>query len=203
MGAKPMPLLHASLDDPRVRGSIVGTLRSHLSIARVPRTQMITISYTSSSPDLSADIVNTLESEFIKNNFVAHYSNTQQVTNWLTGQIDDLRTVVQDSQDRMVDLQKKLGISALDPSHSLVVQEIGNLEKGAAEATEQRVLDEARYTILKSLPLDRIQDTSTLRGTEVIQSQLAGLRAQRSQVTCAIGTTWNRFTVPIIRRLSS
>jgi len=77
---------------------------------------MITISYVSRSPQLSADIVNALESEFIKNNFIAHYNSTQQVTNWLTGQIDDLRTIVQGSQDRMVDLQKKLGISGSTPA---------------------------------------------------------------------------------------
>ena len=119
---KPVTTVHGNLDDPNVRAAIIGNLRSHLTIARVPRTQMITISYVSPSPKLSADIVNTLESEFIKNNFVAHYSSTQQVTNWLTGQIDDLRAIVQDSQDKMVDLQKKLGISALDPSHCMIVQ---------------------------------------------------------------------------------
>ena len=121
---EPAPTVHGNLDDPRERSAIVGNLRGHLTIARVPRTQMITISYVSLSPQLSADIVNALESEFIKNNFVAHYSSTQEVTNWLTGQIDDLRAIVQDSQDKMVDLQKKLGISALDPSHSMIVQAV-------------------------------------------------------------------------------
>jgi succinoglycan biosynthesis transport protein ExoP len=106
IGGKAAPLEPVNLDDPHVRNAILGTLRGHLVIARVPRTQMISLSYTSASPQLSADIVNTLESEFIKNNFIAHYSNTQQVTNWLTSQIDDLRAVVQSSQDRMVDLQK-------------------------------------------------------------------------------------------------
>src|ERR1019366_3266055 len=117
LNGKPVTTVHGNLDDPRERAAIVGNLRSHLTIARVPRTQMITISYVSPNPQLSADIVNALESEFIKNNFVAHYSSTQQVTNWRTGQIDDLRAIVQDSQDKMVDLQKKLGISALDPGH--------------------------------------------------------------------------------------
>jgi succinoglycan biosynthesis transport protein ExoP len=170
----------ANLDDPYVRNAVLGNLRGHLTISRVPRTQMITISYVSKSPQLSADIVNALESEFIKNNFVAHYSSTQQVTNWLTGQIDDLRAIVQDSQDRLVDLQKKLGISALDPNHSMIVQEITNLEKGASDATEQRVLVEARYHILQSLPPDRIQDGPTAVSMDGTQGLLETLRAQRA-----------------------
>ncbi len=174
------------LDNPYVRNAILGNLRSHLTIARVPRTQMITISFVSQSPQLSADIVNTLESEFIKNNFIAHYSSTQQVTNWLTGQIDDLRKVVQESQDRMVDLQKRLGISALDPSHSMIVQEITDLEKGAADATEQRVLEEARYHILQSLPPDRIQDGPSPVSMDGTQGLLENLRSQRATLAAQL-----------------
>jgi capsular exopolysaccharide synthesis family protein len=189
--------VHGNLDDPRERSAIVGNLRGHLTIARVPRTQMITISYVSLSPQLSADIVNALESEFIKNNFVAHYSNTQQVTNWLTGQIDDLRAIVQQSQDKMVDLQKKLGISALDPSHSMIVQEISNLEKGASDATEQRVLEEARFRILQSLPPERIQDGPTpvsMTGSggmlESLRSQRAGAAAELSHLEPVYGPNY-------------
>jgi capsular exopolysaccharide synthesis family protein len=165
---------------------------------------MITIAYVSKDPQLSADIVNALESEFIKNNFIAHYSSTQQVTNWLTGQIDDLRTIVQDSQDRMVDLQKKLGISALDPSHSTIVQEITNLEKGASDATEQRVLVEARYHILQSLPPDRIQDGPTPVSMEGTQGLLESLRAQRATLSAQLAheQTYYGPNYPEIKKLN-
>jgi capsular exopolysaccharide synthesis family protein len=174
------------LDDPYVRHAVLSNLRQHLTIARVPRTQMITISYVSKSPQLSADIVNALETEFIKNNFTAHYSSTKQVTNWLSGQIDDLRNIVKDSQDQMVDLQKKLGISALDPSHSMIVQEITNLEKGASDATEQRVLNEARYHILQSIPPERIQDGTTPASMEGTAGLLETLRAQRATLSAQL-----------------
>jgi len=77
---------------------------------------MITISYVSRSPQLSADIVNALESEFIKNTSSPTTTAPNRSPTGSPGQIDDLRTIVQGSQDRMVDLQKKLGISALDPA---------------------------------------------------------------------------------------
>jgi capsular exopolysaccharide synthesis family protein len=203
-GGKPVPLLHGNLDDPFVRNAILANLHRHLTIARVPRTQMITISYVSRSPDLSAEIVNALESEFIKNNFVAHYNSTQQVTTWLTTQIDDLRTVVQDSQDRMVDLQKKLGISALDPNHSMIVQEITDLEKGAADATEQRVLEEARYHILQSLPPDRIQDGPSPVSMEGTQGLLESLRAQRATVNAQLAHDQSYYgpNYPEMRKLT-
>ncbi|HUB19468.1 MAG TPA: polysaccharide biosynthesis tyrosine autokinase [Acidobacteriaceae bacterium] len=179
---------HRSLDDPLVRDAVVGNLRGHLTAVRVPRTQMLTISYTSPSAKLSAQIVNALENEFIENNFSTHFNTTQQVSKWLTGQMDDLRTVVQNSQNKMVDLQRKLGVMALDPDHSLLVQEIGALQKNLSDATEERVIAEARYRILKSLPPDQVQESSVAPGVAggvggsmgAPQGLLASLRSQRA-----------------------
>ena len=133
-----------------MRAAVLSNLRGHLTVSRVPRTQMITISYSSRIAAAIGERGETLENEFIENNFSTHYNSTQQVSKWLTGQMDDLRAVVQNSQNKMVDLQRKLGVMALDPDHSLVVTEIGNLEKNASDAAEQRVLAEARYRILRS-----------------------------------------------------
>ena len=127
--------------------------------------------------------MNALENEFIENNFSTHYNSTQQVSKWLTGQMDDLRAVVQNSQNRMVDLQRKLGVMALDPDHSLMVQEIGNLEKNASDAAEQRVLAEARYRILQSVPPDQIQESSpNTPGGIGSDTMLSGLRTQKATV---------------------
>ncbi len=182
-GSGNSPLLHASLDDPAVQAAVVRILRGGLVVSRVPRTQMVTISYQSPSPQLSASIVNALENQFIENNFISHYSTTQQVSKWLTGQMDDLRSVVQNSQDKMVDLQRKLGVMALDPDHSLVVQQMANLEKGLSDATEQRVVTEARYRILSSLPPDQIMENSASPlGSDGPGGLLGNLRAQRAGV---------------------
>jgi capsular exopolysaccharide synthesis family protein len=177
-----VPLLHGDLNNPYVRNAIVDNLRGHLSVSRVPRTQMITISYTSSSPELSAEIVNALENQFIENNFSTHYSATQQVSKWLTAQMDDLRSIVQNSQNKMVDLQRKLGVLALDPNRSLMVEEVANLQKGVSDATEQRVLAEARYRILQSVPSDQIQDSPASAMGSDMPSLLSSLRTQRASV---------------------
>jgi capsular exopolysaccharide synthesis family protein len=153
----PAPV-HRSLDDPVVRNAVVGTLRTHLTAVRVPRTQMITISYTSASAKLSSEVVNALETEFIENNFSTHYNTTQEVSRWLTSRMDDLRSVVQD---------------------------IGSLQKNLADATEQRVVTEARYRILKSLPPDQIQEnggTAGLAGMAGTEGLLGNLRAQRAGI---------------------
>jgi polysaccharide biosynthesis transport protein len=186
-GGKTYQVLDGDLNNPWVQTEIVKILRKHLKVDRVPRTQMMSIEYESRSPDLSASIVNTLQARFIEQNYQLHYQTTQAVSHWLGDQIDDLRKIVQTSQDQMVDLQNKLGVYALDPSHSLVVSEIGNLEKGLSDATEQRVIAEARYKILQSIPPDQIEDSPTPLGAEGAQSLITTLRAQRAAAEAQLG----------------
>lgn len=184
MGPK-SSMLHGDLNNPYVSSAVVGILQRNLTVERVPGTQMISIAYQSRSPQLSADVVNALESDFVENNFISHYNTTKEVTKWLTAQMDDLRAAVQESQDKMVDLQKQLGIYAFDPQHSLMVGQLGNLEKGLSDTTQERVLAEARYRILQSLPADQIQDTGTSPLGEG-SSLLTNLRAQRDQAAAQL-----------------
>jgi polysaccharide biosynthesis transport protein len=116
----------------------------------------------------------------IEHNFKTHFAARQQLVHWLSGQMDDLRTRVQTSQDRMIALEHKLGLLALDPQHSLVISEISNLEKMAAESTEQRVVAEARFKILSTMPPDQIVDSSTPLGSDFPNNSLGTLRSQRS-----------------------
>ncbi|HTV15501.1 MAG TPA: polysaccharide biosynthesis tyrosine autokinase [Acidobacteriaceae bacterium] len=187
IGGQVIPLLHGDLQNPWVRMEVLKILHKHLTIDRVPRTQLITIEYESRSPELSTNIVNTMEDLFILSNFQSHYQTTQTVSDWLDRQMDDLRSVVQTSQDQMVDLQRKLGVYALDPQHSLVIGEITNLESGVATATEQRVIAEARYRILQSIPPDQIQDSQTPLGNEGAQSLITTLRGERAAAAAQLG----------------
>ena len=180
-----IPLWNGDLNSPWVRNAVAGRLKAGLTAARVPRTELISISFRSPSPSLSANIVDGVESTFIEENFKSKFNTTQQVSKWLTSQIEDLRGMVQASQDRMVDLQKKLGIYAFDPQHTLAIGEVAGLDKGISDATEARVLAEARYRILSSLPPDQIQDAPTSPG-ESSQSLLAGLRAQRATAAASL-----------------
>lgn len=198
------PLFHGDLSNPYVRNAMLKIMRRDLSVSRIPRTRMIQITFTSKSPQLATNVVNTLASEFIKSNFTEHFNSTQQVSNWLSGQIDDLRNVVQSSQDKMVDLQKRLGISAVDPQHNTVTDEITGLQKNATDATQQRVLLEARYRILQSLPRDQILDSAATEGRDS-QGILASLRAQSAadQADLARMTTIYGPNYPQVKQLAA
>ncbi len=173
------PVPHVSIDDPAVRQSTIHRLQSFLQVTLVPKTDIISISYSSLDPKLSADIVNKVISTYIQRSYETRFASTQRVSEWMEGQLDDLKQKVENSQERMMDLQKQLGILAFDPNHNQISTSLEDLSKAAGQAKLARIIAEARYRVLSGMDPDSIEGSiETTPGTA--PAELTQLRAQEA-----------------------
>lgn len=187
------PVPHQSLDDPSVRQMTVLRLQSGLHVVLVPKTDIIRISYNSLNPKLAADIVNKVISAYIQRSYETRFASTQRVSQWLSSQLDDLKQQVQVSQERMMDLQRRLGILGFDPSHNQISTSLEDLSKAAGEARIARIIAESRYRILSGMDPNTIEGSiETTPGTSpgelnVLRGQIAGARASYAQLESTLG----------------
>jgi capsular exopolysaccharide synthesis family protein len=163
---------HYSLDDPKIRQAAIGTLQGNLSVSLVVHTDLIRISYSSLNAKLSADIVNKLISEYIQHSYESRFASTQRVSQWLSGQLDDLKHQVETSEAQMIDVQKRLGIIGLDPTHSEVVTNVDDMARASAQARVTRILAEARYRTLSGIGSSPI-DPATINAPPAIAAGAA------------------------------
>ncbi len=87
-------------------------------VALVPRTELIRISYSSLSPTLSAAIVNQLVTDYIQRSYETPANQTKNVSDWLSANLDKLKAQVEDSQEQMMQLERKLGVLGYDSTHN-------------------------------------------------------------------------------------
>lgn len=188
---KPVP--HSNVDDAAVRQSIVHRLQSNLHITLVPKTDIIQISYSSLSPKLSADIVNKVISTYIQRSYETRFASTQRVSEWLSGQLDDLKQKVENSQERMMDLQRRLGILGFDPNHNQISTSLEDLSKAQGAAKLARIIAESRYRVLSGMDPDTIEGSLSMTpGTAPgelgqLRSQQATAKANYAQLEATLG----------------
>jgi capsular exopolysaccharide synthesis family protein len=182
-GVAPKP--RASIDDPAVRQATIHQLLSHMAISQVPKTEIIRISYRSLSPKLAADIVNKVISAYIQRSYETRFSSSQRVSNWLSSQLDDLKQQVQSSQERMLDVQKRLGILGFDPNHSQITASLDQLSTASNQARIARIMAESQYRMLSSMDPNKIEG-SISTGPGIAPSQLNTLRAQIATARAAL-----------------
>ena len=101
----------ASLEDsPRRRSHAVVVFSKNLKVKIVPGTRLITVMYSNPDPKLAADVVNHLIQSLEDFGFQTRYIATSQASEWLSGQLSDLRKESEDLQAKVAQLQKDSGV---------------------------------------------------------------------------------------------
>ena len=182
---------HRNLSTPAVRQSLLNALNGSVNATVIPKTDLIRIDCSTSNAEVSAAIINKLVDDFINHSSQVHIDFTRRVSQELTPQLDELKNQVENSQQRVIDLQKRLGVLGFDPSHNQVSNVLDDLSRATSQAEISRILAESRYNTLAGMDQNAIDSSidsalgsaaggpslvSTLRG------QLGVLQAQYAQL---------------------
>ena len=137
------------LSKPSDRSILIDTFLSSLKVSRLAQTSLIEIYVTTRRSDLSALIANTLVDNYIESSFKESYSSTQKISTWLNRQLDTLKANLQASQERMVLLEKDVGIVGIgQQEQSVAVAHLAELNKVLVDAQADRMLKESAYRAL-------------------------------------------------------
>lgn len=192
--ASTAPATRLSMEDPVVRQGVVGALQAGLRVTQVPKTNLMRISYTGLDPKLAQDIVNKVILDYIQNSYESRYKSSQRVSLWLNSQLDELKQQVEASQEKMLDLQKQLGVLGFDSTHNQIATALDDLAKAAGQAKLSRIIAESRFRLLSSMDpntmegsLDSVPGGQGLTALAQMRTNLAVARANYAQLTATLG----------------
>lgn len=82
----------------RRRKQLVDWVESGISLGDVPDSRVITVSYTSGSPQLSAQIANAITEQYLVDQLEGKLEATRNAVTWLGGQVSDLQVRVAEAE---------------------------------------------------------------------------------------------------------
>jgi succinoglycan biosynthesis transport protein ExoP len=144
----------------------------------VTGTRIIEITCDSTSPDIAANFVNTLASEYIEQNAQGHAQSSQQASQWLSGQLEETRTKMQEAQQRLQEFVQSSGNLFVLQDNTLDNSKLRELQGQLSGIQADRIAKQARYELVaKSAPeaLPDVLDDPTLRS---YQARIADLRRE-------------------------
>jgi succinoglycan biosynthesis transport protein ExoP len=146
-----------------------------LSIAPIPETRLVYVSYISPHAALAADVVNGLVEEFVSFSVETRYEATKQTSEFLTEQVALLR---EDLKRKEEDLQKygtEKNLLYLSDNESTVVNKFAEVNTALTTAEIERYAKESVYRELKGLNVDALPES-------VSNPTIQALRTTYSQV---------------------
>jgi succinoglycan biosynthesis transport protein ExoP len=172
---------YAKLEDsPGRRSSVISTFHGNLKVKVTPGTRLLEVDYTNRDPKVAAAVVNHLVQALIDYTFQTKFIATNQVSQWLEGQLGDLRKQSEELQAKVVALQQGsgiFGVGGTDPQGKPVIYSpvLDRLQQSTAQLSQaemNRVLKAAVAEVVKTGNPELI---SQLSGTSIANAGGTGV----------------------------
>ena len=135
---------------------IASSLLSAVEVKPIRETKLVELSFTSVSPALAAEFINTFAEDFISFSIEKRFATTQQASNWLTEQIDNLRSDLAAKERELLRYGQEKDILFLTETESTAVNTFANLSEAYNQAMLERINAEAEYRELRDFEGDSI-----------------------------------------------
>jgi succinoglycan biosynthesis transport protein ExoP len=172
---------------PERRNGLLASFSGALTVQTIPRTQAVEITFRNANAMLAREIVNHLVSAYTQRTFMTRYNDTMKASDWLSGQLAQLKSAVEESQSKLSKLQKQTGIFGTDENDNLVLSKLDDLSKELTDAEADRIVKEAKYRVAQSGNPELIGTIVPDSVLPVLRGQEADLKTQLAQANSEYG----------------
>ncbi|MGA8731650.1 MAG: polysaccharide biosynthesis tyrosine autokinase, partial [Terracidiphilus sp.] len=180
-------------ESPKTRTRLLRIFKSNLKVNPSRGTRLIQVVYQSHDPEQAARIANAIIDSYKNQYLQSHYNATSEASDWLTKQLSELKTNVEDSEKKLTDFEKGSGIISLNlmPTgsgndstgegqiHSVVIQKLDQLNSDLTAAETNRIEKEAIYKLVRTSRDDVVlglgKDPLAVQSNSMVLTQGGGL----------------------------
>jgi succinoglycan biosynthesis transport protein ExoP len=146
----------------------LGAFLANLTVTRVPNSQLLDVTFSSTDPQLAARVANAQIKNFIEQNYQSKYEATSQASQWLSGQLDEMKVKEENDENASLAYERANQIWTVDEKQDDISSEkLGEIEKELTDAQADRISKEAVYQLAQAGNYDAIP---AVRDSVVIQN---------------------------------
>jgi len=179
---------------PACRNALVSRFEKSLTVQSIARTQAVKLTFRNPDPLLARDIVNRLVSAYTQRTFMTRYNDTMKASDWLSSQMGQIKSEVEESESKLSQLQKQTGIFGTDENNNLVLSKLDDLSKELTDAEADRIAKEAQYRVAQSGNAELIGTIAPESVLPVLRGQEADLKNQLAQAESEYGPNYPAVT---------
>lgn len=169
--------IQTSLNDAAALARLGSRLRGGLTVQPIDETQLVVLTYRSTSPELAARIANGYADAFIQWGIETRISTVGKASNYLTAQISSLRQEIDERQAQLNNFTVDHDI-ALDPAGEALFQRRSTLESQNNQVVTERITKEAAYRQLLNQPDEVIANSYSDGAVTKLEEEVAVLESE-------------------------
>jgi len=178
---------------PLERVSLIKILRANLQIMAIPNTDLVEIHYRDPDPSQASRIANAVVDQYLELDLRSRYEGTLRISNWLSGQMSELKTHAAESQRKLAQFQRANNLIGIDTEGSnLVTDSLRMVNEQLLQAEADRIVKEARYRLAQTRNPELLVSVAPTTTLLTLRSQQAQLMVEAAQLKGKYGVDYPR-----------
>jgi capsular exopolysaccharide synthesis family protein len=136
--------------------ALINQFLGKLKVEPIRNSRLVKVHFDSNYPDLSAQVPNILAEHYIQQTVENRFLATEQVKEWLTKQLEDLKAKVERADEALQAFGSKHDIISLDEKENVTMQRLTELNETLTRAESERMTKEALYKQTKDKDFDAL-----------------------------------------------
>ena len=177
--------------DPAMREAVLANFQQQLLVKPNRRSRTVEVNFDSEDPSLAATVVNTLADSYVQKNLEARWDTTQKTSEWLSKQLQDLKTKLEKSETDLQTYSTENGLLFLETdkgnSESVMNQSLREIQEELAKAQSARYEKESLYRTGNSIDYGSLPGVDDNKVLQELSVRLADRQREHAQLL----TTFN------------
>ena len=178
--------------DPESREKLLLKFHDAEKLEVLPKTRVIEIRFQNVNPKLASDTVNAIVDAYLQRNFDVKYQGAVQVSEWLSKQMEELKTNAALAEQRLAGFQKTNNILGTDENNNIVIDRLRHLNSQLADAEGDRIIKEARFRLAITGNPELVAAVVPSTTLQALRTQEADLKSQYAQLDAKFGSGFPR-----------
>ena len=152
-----------------------------LTIELVEESQLVKVTFSSTDPAFSKDVVNAHVSTFIRTSLLTRFELTGEARQFLEEKVAELKAKLEKSEEDLNRFRKTHAIVALDKGENFIVERLKGINTDLTQARSRRIELESLYRIVQqrdNQPLSQIIDNELIRQ---MKAQISALEVEKAR----------------------
>ena len=135
---------------------LINQFLGRLKIEPIRNSRLVKVHFDSNYPELCAQVPNTLATSYIQQSVENRFIATEQVKEWLSKQLEDLKAKVERADEALQAFGSKHDIISLEDKENVTLQRLNELNESLTKAEADRMAKEALYKQAKDKNFDML-----------------------------------------------
>ena len=165
---------------------LVNKIRQHLTVQIAGKSGLIEVLYESPDPQLSANLANTLVSEFIELSQEERWKSAQGTAAWLTNHLDEMKSQLESSEERLQDYAVSAGLSPTSEQDTPAEGRLKELLQNMSQAQADRIAKQAKYEAAQNKAANSLPELQEDTAMRDYRERLTELQRQYASLSVAL-----------------